>query len=184
LTLSKTKQRSYLEKATLIQFAPLSDEAGILGSLMMQTALQIALLSDDQAEGALLYEALVTFRKGITNPVYQWLVFLMTYLSLQGVPMSLQSCVHCQKTTSIIGLSTHLGGFICQDCLPKTDATTLPAKQLKALLDLNRQPEAIAHETATLSKLIPYVHRHFTHHVDVPMQGFSLIEMVLEKIHS
>jgi DNA repair protein RecO (recombination protein O) len=183
-TLSKTKNRFYLEKATLIQFAPMAPDQGILASMMMQTALQIALIHDDPEEGKIIYQALVEFRSNLKEPGYQWLIFLTAYLQMQGVPMIVSYCVKCQQTKNIVGLSIHLGGFVCQTCLPTTDALTLSAQQLTALLQLHRQPTNLSGKNSLIASLIPLFHQHFQYHLDLRLQGFETIENLLSKIHS
>lgn len=183
-TFSQTKQRIYLEKATLIAFAPLAEATSILGSMMMQTALFIALLHDDQEAGKRLYQQMQSFREQLNTPFAAWTTFLIAYLQEQGVPMIVDYCVKCQQTKGIVGVSAHLGGFICKQCLKSTDATALPATHLQALLTRHRHPFDTTISDQVLAGIIPHLHQHFLIHVDVPVPGFAIIETFLTKIHS
>jgi recombinational DNA repair protein (RecF pathway) len=182
LTLSVTRQKHYLEKASLIKFAPLPEKEGLLMSMMMQVALQILLFNDSKLESPLLYPLLVNFRNQENTPIWHWLTFLTTYLSLQGVPIVIDYCVTCQSREKIVGVSTSLGGLICQSCLAKTNATTHPAMTLTRLRQLHKQPTMKGLDQDYLV-LVPIIHDHLEYHLDCDMEGLKTLRIMMNKVH-
>jgi DNA repair protein RecO len=179
LKLTATKQKMYLESATVSAFTPLPETDGLLASLMMAAALEISLLNDDDTAAPDLFHALETFRTSLNHPYISWAIFLHTFLKIQGIPMTVDHCVRCQKTQRIVGLSASLGGFICQDCLPHVKANILKASQLKTILTLSRHPDQLV--DAEVQSILPYIHDHLAIHLDVDLQGLSTLESVLTK---
>ena len=183
MTLSVNKSKHYLEKASLIKFAPLPEKEGLLSSMMMQVALQILLLNDSKLESPQLYPLLVNFRNQVSTPIWHWLTLLIAYVSLQGVPIVIDYCVACQSKEKIVGVSTELGGFICQSCLAKTDGKPYPALTLSRLRQLHKQPTIIGVDQDYLS-LVPIIHQHLEFHLDSKIEGLQTLQKMMTKIHS
>jgi DNA repair protein RecO len=183
LTFSMNRNKHFLEKADLIRFAPLPDQDGLLLTIMLQVALQILLFDETKANGAHLYQSLVDLRQAKASFPWHWLSFLKSILALQGVPMVVDYCVSCQNKSSIVGVSSELGGFICQDCIKQTSNTPLPATTLKALRQLYKQPQALLSNQEHQIPLIPLVQNHFEHHLDIHIEGFKTLQTLFEKIH-
>jgi DNA repair protein RecO len=183
LTLSISKQKLYLEKASLIKFAPLPEKEGLLISMMMQVALQILLLNDSKLESPQLYPLLVTFRNQKNSPIWHWLRFLTAYASLQGVPIVIDYCVSCQSKEKIVGVSTSLGGFICQSCLAKNDTKPQPVQTLTRLRQLHKQT-TIAGLDQDYLPLVSIIHQHLEYHLDCDIEGLQTLQKMMNKIHS
>jgi recombinational DNA repair protein (RecF pathway) len=183
LTLSVTRQKHYLEKAELIKFAPLPEKEGLLASMMMQVGIQILLMNESKLESPSLYPLLVQFRNQTEAPIWHWLKLLTDYVALQGVPMVIDYCVVCQTKEKIVGISTHLGGLVCQTCLPKTDAKAFPALSLTRLRQLHKQPTMVGQDGDYLPLIAP-VHHHLEYHVDIHVEGLKTLSMMMNKIHS
>jgi len=183
LTLSVTKQKHYLEKASLIKFAPLPEKEGLLASMMMQVALQILLFNDSKLESPLLYPLLVSFRNQTHAPIWHWLTFLTSYAALQGVPIVIDYCVTCQSKEKIVGVSTKLGGLICQSCLAKTDPKTFPATTLTRLRQLHKVASISGLDKDYLP-LVPIIHDHLEYHLDCDIEGLKTLRLMMHKIHS
>ncbi len=183
LTFSMTRNKHYLEKAELIRFAPLPDQDGLIPTILLQIGLQILLLDETKTNAPQLYQLLVNLREANASYPWHWLSFLKAILTLQGVPIVVDYCVECQNKTSIVGVSTRLGGFICQDCLKHTTATALPARTLKALRQLYKQPEELKLNQEDQIELVPLVQDHFEHHLDMHIEGFKTIKQLFKKIH-
>lgn len=184
LTIRQSKQKMYLEKANLIQFAPLPDKEGMLASVMMEVLLQVLLLDETSSESSKLYALLSWVRQSWQTPRWAYLKFLSTYLHIQGVPLIVDYCVQCQSKVNIVAYSPRLGGFICQSCLPKVEATLLPAKALTLLRTFSSSKLAPNEDIPNLQRLIPLVHQHVAYHLDVNLQGFENVELIVGKIHS
>jgi DNA repair protein RecO len=174
-----TKQKMYLESATVFTFTPLPETDGLLASLMMAAALEMSLLNDDDTSAHDLFNALETFRTSLDHPYTSWAIFLKTFLKIQGIPMTVDHCVRCQKTQRIVALSASLGGFICQDCLPNIKAKILKASQLKTLLALSRQPQQLVE--ADVKLILPYIHDHLSIHLDIELQGLTTLESMFNQ---
>jgi DNA repair protein RecO len=182
LTLSVSKKKHYLEKASLIKFAPLPEKEGLLSSMMMQVALQILLLNDSKLESPQLYPLLVNFRSQENDPLWNWLRFLTAYASLQGVPVVIDYCVACQSKEKIVGVSTPLGGLICQSCLAKTNAKPYPALTLTRLRQLHKHMTIIGIDQDYLP-LVPIIHQHLEYHLDCDIEGLHTLQRMMNKIH-
>lgn len=182
LTLSVSKHKHFLEKASLIKFAPLPDKEGLLASMMMQVALQILLLNEDKLESPKLYPLIVNFRNQDQAPIWHWLKLLTLYASLQGVPMGIDGCVVCQSKEKIVGISTKLGGFVCQSCFKASDAKTFTATTLNRLRQLHKQDSFQGLDKDYLP-LIPIVHDHFEYHLDCDIEGLKTLRLMMHKIH-
>lgn len=182
LTLSVTKQKHYLEKASLIKFAPLPEKEGLLASMMMQVALQILLLNDAKLESPMLYPLLVNFRNQEQSPIWHWLKLLTSYASLQGVPIVIDYCVVCQRKEKIVGVSTQLGGLMCQSCLAKNDAKPYPALTLTRLRQLHKLT-TIAGVDKDYLPLVPIIHDHLEYHLDCDIEGLKTLRLMMQKIH-
>jgi recombinational DNA repair protein (RecF pathway) len=183
LTLSVSKKKHYLEKASLIKFAPLPDKEGLLASMMMQVALQILLFNDSKLDSPMLYPLLVGFRNQDHSPIWHWLKFLTSYAALQGVPMMIDSCVACQSKEKIVGVSTPLGGLICQSCLGETDAKPYPALTLTRLRQLHKQTTITGLDQDYLP-LVSIIHDHLEYHLDIDIEGLKTLRLMMHKIHS
>jgi recombinational DNA repair protein (RecF pathway) len=183
LTLSTSRQKHYLEKASLIKFAPLPEKEGLLSSMMMQVALQILLLNDSKLESPQLYPLLVNFRNQEKDPIWNWLRLLTAYASLQGVPVVIDYCVACQSKEKIVGVSTPLGGFICQSCLAKTDAKPYPATTLTRLRQLHK-PTPIVGIDQDYLPVVAIIHSHLEYHLDCDIEGLQTLQKMMVKIHS
>jgi DNA repair protein RecO (recombination protein O) len=183
MTLSVSKSKHFLEKASLIKFAPLPEKEGLLSSMMMQVALQILLLNDSKLESPQLYPLLVNLRTQDHDPIWTWLKFLTSYASLQGVPMVIDYCVACQSKEKIVSISTKLGGFICQSCLATSDAEPYPALSLSRLRQLHKQSAIIGVDQDYLS-LVTIIHHHLEFHLDSKIVGLQTLQKLITKIHS
>lgn len=183
LTLSMTKQKHYLQKASLIKFAPLPEKEGLLASMMMQVALQILLFNDSKLESPMLYPLLVSFRNQDQSPIWHWLKLLTSYAALQGIPMMMDSCVACQSKEKIVGVSTQLGGLICQSCLKETDAKPFPALTLTRLRQLHKQATITGLDQDYLP-LVSIIHDHLEYHLDCDIEGLKTLRLMMHKIHS
>jgi recombinational DNA repair protein (RecF pathway) len=182
LTLSVSKHKHYLEKASLIKFAPLPEKEGLLASMMMQVALQILLLNDAKLDSPMLYPLLVNFRNQENSPIWHWLRLLTSYATLQGIPIVIDYCVACQSKEKIVGVSTDLGGLICQSCLTKTGGKTFPAMTLTRLRQLHKQATISGLDTDYLP-LVSIIHQHFEYHLDYDLEGFKTLRLMMNKIH-
>ena len=183
LTLSISRQKHYLEKASLIKFAPLPEKEGLLSSMMMQVALQILLLNDSKLESPFLYPLLVNFRNQKHAPIWHWLKLLTAYASLQGVPIVIDYCVGCQSKEKIVGVSTPLGGLICQSCLANNDAKIYPALTLTRLRQLHKQSTITGLDQDYLP-LVSIIHQHLEYHLDCDIEGLQTLGTMMNKIHS
>lgn len=182
LTLSVTRQKHYLEKAELIKFAPLPEKEGLLASMMMQVGMQILLMNESKLESPSLYPLMVKFRNQTEAPIWHWLKFLTDYVALQGVPMVIDYCVVCQTKEKIVGISTHMGGLVCQSCLPKTDAKAFPALSLNRLRQLHKQSSLVGQDGDYLPLIHP-IHHHLEYHVDIHVEGLKTLTTMMNKIH-
>ena len=182
LTLSVTKQKHYLEKASLIKFAPLPEKEGLLASMMMQVAMQILLFNDSKLESPMLYPLLVDFRNQDHAPIWHWLKLLTTYAALQGIPMMIDSCVSCQSKKKIVAVSTQLGGLMCQSCLGKNDAKPYPAITLTRLRQLHKL-KTFAGSDKDYLPLVSIIHDHLEYHLDCDIEGLTTLRLMMHKIH-
>jgi DNA repair protein RecO len=174
---SSTSRKMYLESATIEAFTPLADQDGFWGSLMMAAALEMSLLSDDDTTAPALFTALVDFRKNLNHPFLAWASFLIQFLIIQGIPLTTDYCVRCHSKKKIVAMSIPLGGFICESCLAKGDAKTLPRNQLLTLLKLNRRQLPLPEDD--VQKVVIILHRYVVHHLDVELQGLKTLDKVI-----
>lgn len=182
-TIRESKKKAYLEKAELIQFAPLPNQEGLLASMMMEALIQVLLLDESHDQGELLYTMLKHARGQWQTPYFTYLQFLMHYLTLQGVPLVVDYCVRCQSKKQIVGVSTPLGGFICQTCFPQVDAQKLSAVTLTLLRQFS-EPAIDPNVSQTdFLPIIPLLHDHFRYHLEARLMGFDNLEAILPKIH-
>lgn len=176
LTFNQSHQKAYLEKANLIQFAPLPDREGLVASLVMQVMLQVLLIDEEIDHPSSLYDRLVEVRQHMDLALSSYIKFLVHYLEDQGVPIIVDYCVNCQNKLKIVGINPQLGGFICQSCLPNVSGRILPAEALKLMRTIKHQPYSEALNPSIIKLLLPLVHEHFNFHLDVKLEGFKTIE--------
>ncbi|MFZ9782342.1 MAG: DNA repair protein RecO [Bacilli bacterium] len=183
-TVRESRSKGYLEKAELIQFAPLPTKEGMLATMMMEAILQVILFDESDTEGPTLYAMLSNLRNHWETPQLTYLRFLLQYLKLQGIPLIVDYCVQCQSKKQIVGVSQALGGFICQGCIHQVSAKRLSAKALTLLRSLQQETLSKTEDVASLNTLINVVHDHVRYHLDTRFIGFDNIESILSKIHS
>lgn len=180
LTLNQTRLKAYLEKANLLKFPPLPDRENLVGSLVMQVLLQILLLDEEADHASLLYDHLVQVRQHMQTALSSYLKFLFLYLEIQGLPVIVDYCVHCQTKVKIVGVNPKLGGFICQNCLSKVSGIPLSIEALKLMRAIKTLKYGEEINLTILKKIIPLVHQHFNFHLDVQLEGFKTIEKLMQ----
>lgn len=183
-TIRESRSKAYLEKAELLQFAPLPTKEGLLATVMMEAILQVMLFDESDTEGPTLYAMLSELRNQWETPQSTYLRFLLQYLKLQGIPLVADYCVQCQSKKQIVGVSQTLGGFVCQTCIHQISAKRLPAKALSLLRSLQQENMKETGDDSSLNSLIYVVHDHVRYHLDTRFIGFDNIESILSKIHS
>ena len=89
--------------------------------------------SDDYGLAQRLYDLLdqgLTMLETETNSQLVLALFLSEVASLGGVSPNVDECVIC-GSTKVVGISVADGGFVCERCLPSTQATRYTPEQLK-----------------------------------------------------
>ena len=159
LNVSSNNKKSLKEGAAITSYLIDKDFSSLaLSNFIIELTLKT--MDEDDDEGKEIYPYFLSSLKAIKesdNYLGVGVCYFIKTLSILGYGLNLNSCIRCQKSKSIVGISYEDGGFVCADCFNEKDYR-LNAETMKFLHYCNLvSPDKIALLPKINSSIFPII---------------------------
>ncbi len=123
LNVSSNNKKSLKEGASIASYL-IDKEFSSLALSNFLIELTLKTIDEDMEEGKEIYPYFLSSLKAIKendNYLGIGVCYFIKLLSILGYGLNLNSCIRCQKSKSIVGISYEDGGFVCTNCFKQKD---------------------------------------------------------------